>query len=87
MKREYLEEGSCYGYGKDKDGKKLLVIKLKLHVKGVKEFAELQRCIVYWFERLERYTRILILYRIANMILPKEKKFMNKMFMISTFFW
>ncbi|EFN71009.1 Motile sperm domain-containing protein 2 [Camponotus floridanus] len=54
VKREYLEEGSCYGYGKDKDGKKLLVIKLKLHVKGVKDFAELQRCIVYWFERLER---------------------------------
>lgn len=62
MKREYLEEGSCFGYGKDKDGKKLLVIKLKLHVKGVKDFAELQRCIVYWFERLERYcTCILIL--------------------------
>lgn len=82
MKREYLEEGSCYGYGKDKDGKKLLVIKLKLHVKGVKDFAELQRCIIYWFERLERYLN----FRIANMILPKEKKFMNKMFMISTFF-
>lgn len=24
-------------------------------MKGVKDFTELQRCVIYWFERLERY--------------------------------
>ncbi|XP_014208541.1 motile sperm domain-containing protein 2 isoform X2 [Copidosoma floridanum] len=54
VRMDYLEHGVCYSYGKDKDGKKLFVIKSKLHTKGSKNFAELQRCIVYWFERLER---------------------------------
>lgn len=54
VRRDYLEDGSCFSYGKDKDGKRLFVIKSKLHVKGAKDFHELQRCIVYWFERLER---------------------------------
>ncbi|XP_011631817.1 motile sperm domain-containing protein 2-like isoform X1 [Pogonomyrmex barbatus] len=54
VRRDYLEDGSIFGYSKDKDGKKLFIIKSKLHVKGVKDFPELQRCIVYWFERLER---------------------------------
>ncbi|XP_032679586.1 motile sperm domain-containing protein 2-like isoform X2 [Odontomachus brunneus] len=56
VKREYLEDGSCFSFGKDKDGKKLFIIKSKLHFKGVKDFTEIQRCIVYWFERLERET-------------------------------
>jgi len=55
VRRDYLEDGSIFGFSKDKDGKKLFVIKSKFHTKGVKDFSELQRCIVYWFERLERY--------------------------------
>lgn len=55
VRRDYLEDGVVFGFSKDKDGKKLFIIKSKLHVKGVKDFPELQRCIVYWFERLERY--------------------------------
>ncbi|XP_058805543.1 motile sperm domain-containing protein 2-like [Phymastichus coffea] len=54
VKREYLEDGVCFAYGHDKDGKKLFIIKSKLHTKGSRDFSELQRCIVYWFERLER---------------------------------
>ncbi|KAL7299847.1 hypothetical protein TKK_0007181 [Trichogramma kaykai] len=54
VRRDYLEDGVCFGYGKDIDGKKLFVIKSKLHTKGSRDFNELQRCIVYWFERLER---------------------------------
>ncbi|XP_020287427.1 motile sperm domain-containing protein 2-like [Pseudomyrmex gracilis] len=54
IRRDYLEEGICFSHGKDKDGKKLLIIKSKLHFKAAKDFSELQRCIVYWFERLER---------------------------------
>lgn len=55
VNREYLEDGVCFAYGKDKDGKNMFVIKSKLHTKGARDFGELQRCIIYWFERLQRY--------------------------------
>lgn len=54
VKREYLEDGVFFGYGKDKDGKTLFVIRSKLHVRGARDFEELQRCVIYWLERLER---------------------------------
>ncbi|KAF7385774.1 motile sperm domain-containing protein 2-like [Vespula maculifrons] len=54
VKKDYLEEGVIFSYGKDKDGKTLFIVRSKLHVKGAKDFGELQRCIIYWFERLER---------------------------------
>ncbi|KAK0081503.1 hypothetical protein PV325_012053 [Microctonus aethiopoides] len=54
VNREYLEDGVCFAYGKDKDGKNMFVIKSKLHIKGARDFGELQRCIIYWFERLQR---------------------------------
>lgn len=54
VRKDYLEDGVCFPYGHDKDGKKLFIIKSKLHTKGSRDFPELQRCIVYWFERLER---------------------------------
>ncbi|XP_024936528.1 motile sperm domain-containing protein 2 isoform X2 [Cephus cinctus] len=54
VRRDYLEEGIFFSHNKDKDGKFLFIVKSKLHVKGAKDFKELQRCIVYWFERLER---------------------------------
>lgn len=53
VRKDYLEDGVIFSYGKDKDGKTLFIIKSKLH-KGAKDFGELQRCIIYWFERLER---------------------------------
>lgn len=55
VRRDYLEDGVCFSHGKDKDGKILFIIKSKLHVKGERDFEEVKRCIVYWFERLERY--------------------------------
>ncbi|KAF7988489.1 hypothetical protein HCN44_001062 [Aphidius gifuensis] len=54
VNRDYLESGVCYSYGKDKDGKTLFIIKSKLHTKNARDFNELQKCIIYWFERLER---------------------------------
>ncbi|KAH0535199.1 motile sperm domain-containing protein 2-like [Cotesia glomerata] len=54
VRREYLEDGVFFGYGKDKDGKTLFVIRSKLHVRGARDFEELQRCVIYWLERLER---------------------------------
>lgn len=54
MKKEHLESGLCFIYGKDKDDKAMFVIRSKLHTKGSNDFAQLQRLVVYWFERLER---------------------------------
>lgn len=56
VKKEYLDAGLCFIHGKDKDGKTMFVIRCKLHTRGSKDFNELQRLVVYWFERLERET-------------------------------
>ncbi|KAL1130852.1 hypothetical protein AAG570_012093 [Ranatra chinensis] len=51
---EYLSEGSLFVHGRDKDGKSLFIFKCKKHVKGQKDFEELKKCVIYWFERVER---------------------------------
>lgn len=56
VKLEYLKDGSLFPYGCDKDEKTMLVFKYKMHFKGQKDFEELKRCLIYWFERLERQT-------------------------------
>ncbi|GLV42809.1 uncharacterized protein CBL_03549 [Carabus blaptoides fortunei] len=54
IRMDYLIDGSFFSHGKDIDGSTLLIFKCKLHVKGQKDFDELKRCVVYWFERLDR---------------------------------
>lgn len=54
VRKDYLDIGLCFIHGKDKDGKTMFVIKCSLHTKGSKEFNQLQKLVVYWFERLER---------------------------------
>lgn len=44
-----------FSYSRDIDGKSLFILKCKKHVKGQRSLEELKRCLVYWFERLERY--------------------------------
>ncbi|XP_031828053.1 motile sperm domain-containing protein 2 [Nomia melanderi] len=56
VRKDYLEDGLCFIHGKDKDGKSMFVIKYKLYTKKSKDFEDLQKVVVYWFERLERYT-------------------------------
>ncbi|XP_017788200.1 PREDICTED: motile sperm domain-containing protein 2-like [Habropoda laboriosa] len=56
VNKDYLENGLCFIYGKDKDGKTMFVIRCKMHTKGSKDFTQLQKLVVYWFERLERQT-------------------------------
>ncbi|CAK9829257.1 Motile sperm domain-containing protein 2 [Anthophora retusa] len=56
VNRDYLENGLCFVYSKDKDGKTMFVIRCKLHTRGSKDFTQLQKLVVYWFERLERQT-------------------------------
>jgi len=54
VRLDYLQDGSLFAHNKDKDGKILLIFKSKKHVKGQRDMEELKRCVVYWFERLER---------------------------------
>lgn len=54
IRMDYIYEGAFFPEGRDKDGCKLFILKCKKHTKGTKDFEELQRCVVYWFERLER---------------------------------
>ncbi|GLG92527.1 Uncharacterized protein GBIM_00206 [Gryllus bimaculatus] len=54
VKREYLEDGSLYVHNRDIDGRSLLIFNCKKHVKGQRDMDDLKRCVVYWFERLER---------------------------------
>lgn len=43
-----------FPHNKDKDGRTLLIFKCKNYLKGQNDMEEVKRCIVYWFERLER---------------------------------
>ncbi|KAK3915935.1 Motile sperm domain-containing protein 2 [Frankliniella fusca] len=54
VKLEYLEDGSMFSHSRDIDGKSLFILKCKKHIKGQRDMDELKRCLVYWFERLER---------------------------------
>lgn len=51
---DYILEGSVFSRGRDKDGCAIFVFKCKRHMKGSKNMEEFQRCVVYWFERLEK---------------------------------
>ncbi|CAH1155749.1 unnamed protein product [Phaedon cochleariae] len=56
-KMELLCSGAFYPFGADIDGCVLLVFKCKKHVKGAVEMAEIKKCILYWFERIERLVK------------------------------
>ncbi|XP_061727518.1 motile sperm domain-containing protein 2-like [Cydia pomonella] len=51
---DYIKEGAFFPHGRDVDGNLLLIIKSKMHVKGQKDFEELKKVIIYWFDRTER---------------------------------
>ncbi|XP_045525779.1 motile sperm domain-containing protein 2-like [Pieris brassicae] len=54
IKMNYVEEGIIFPHSRDVDGSLLLIIKSKKHVKGTKDFEEIKRIIIYWFDRMER---------------------------------
>lgn len=51
---DMLKEGGMFPHGRDMESSLLLIFKCKMHVKGVKDFDELKKCIIYWFDRIER---------------------------------
>ncbi|CAK1554274.1 unnamed protein product [Leptosia nina] len=54
IKMEYVDEGIIFPHSRDVDGCLLLIIKSKKHVKGTKDFEEIKKIIIYWFDRMER---------------------------------
>lgn len=54
VRMDYVKEGIFFPRGRDIDGSLLLIIKSKMHVKGQKDFEEIKRAIIYWFDRIER---------------------------------
>ncbi|XP_068627222.1 motile sperm domain-containing protein 2-like [Battus philenor] len=54
IRMDYINEGIFFPRGRDIDGCLLLIIKSKMHVKGQKEFEEIKKAIIYWFDRIER---------------------------------
>ncbi|XP_074033029.1 motile sperm domain-containing protein 2 [Leptinotarsa decemlineata] len=54
VKMDLICSGAFFTHGADIDGCKLLVFKCNKHVKGAVDINLLKRCIIYWFERVER---------------------------------
>ena len=51
----FFEIGSLFVRGRDVDGCKLLVFLVTKHGKGNYDMSDLQKFLIYWLERLERY--------------------------------
>jgi len=58
-----IEKGTLFIRNKDNWGKDLLIFKAKTHTKGVNDMEDVKKFIVYWFERIERYGRILFTFK------------------------
>ncbi|XP_050301003.1 motile sperm domain-containing protein 2-like [Anthonomus grandis grandis] len=57
IKMDIIVRGAFFPHGVDKDGYHILIFKLKMHSKGAVDANDLKRCIVYWFERIERMSK------------------------------
>ncbi|XP_046390062.1 motile sperm domain-containing protein 2-like [Ischnura elegans] len=57
INRNFLEGGVLFVRSKDKDGKPLLILKVKKHSKNHGDAEGLRKYVIYWFERLERLTK------------------------------
>lgn len=54
---EYINAGLLFPRNRDIDGKVILVLKSKLHIRGLRDTNQLLRNFIYWIERLNRYVR------------------------------
>ncbi|CAH0731176.1 unnamed protein product, partial [Brenthis ino] len=54
IRMDYVSDGAFFPHGRDVDGCILLIVKSKKHIKGTKDFEEIKRIIIYWFDRIER---------------------------------
>lgn len=54
IRMDYVKQGMFFPRGRDVDGCLMLILKSKMHVKGQKDYEELKKIMIYWFDRLER---------------------------------
>lgn len=54
LRMDYIREGMFFPRGRDLDGCLMLILKSKMHVKGQKDYEDLKKIMIYWFDRLER---------------------------------
>lgn len=54
IRMDYVKEGLLFPHGRDIDGSLLLIIKLKMHIKGQKDYEEIKKVLIYWLDRIER---------------------------------
>lgn len=55
LNMEYMHEGLLFPRNRDIDGKVVLVLKSRLHKRGLRDTKQLLRNFIYWIERLNRY--------------------------------
>lgn len=56
IRMDYIETAALFAHNKDVDGKRLLLVRSKNHVKGSKDMNELIKILVYWIERIQGET-------------------------------
>ncbi|KAJ0184179.1 hypothetical protein K1T71_000602 [Dendrolimus kikuchii] len=54
IRLDYVREGVFFPRGRDIDGCLLLIFKARMHFKGQREYNELKKIMIYWFDRVER---------------------------------
>lgn len=50
-------DGMYFIHGKDLDGKPLVIIPSRNHIRGARDLTALCRVLMYWLERIMRYIR------------------------------
>lgn len=55
ISREYLMDGMYFEHGKDLDGKPLVIVPSRNHIRGARDSDVLCRVLIYWLERILRY--------------------------------
>lgn len=66
---EYINVGLMFPRNRDIDGKAILVLKSKLHIRGARDNDQLIRNFVYWVERMNReenYETISVFFDLAG---------------------
>lgn len=54
LNMDYMHQGLLFPRNRDIDGKVILVLKSKLHIRGLRDTKQLLRNFIYWIERLNR---------------------------------
>ena len=55
LRDELKERGTLFYHGRDKDGKRMLIFRVRTHTKSKELMDEMKKFVLYQLERLERY--------------------------------